>query len=399
MKKLLVFLLVTVMLCVSVPFSVSADDTVIYVGGVAMTDGDYLANGATATVKTQPAESGYAYYKDGVLTLNSYEYAGEGYLYTYSHDSSDQYASCLYSPSDLEIVFEGISYLENTASDGDCITVYGNLAIDGDDESGIQLNGYYGFYVYSLEKNVTLTCNGGIVYALGTVGMAVDCTAENCYAKVVINDGLLAFETNENSISIYSEYDAYLEVNGGETAAMSDLLVYACYGNADITVNRGALYAMTDYIAISVYSEYSDMETILSTVTINGGDLYAYGSTCGVYADEIFVLGGEFRVAYDAETNPDGALYTGGITAVDGMGEIGTTLDSEYGIGVYETGDVNTNGLVDASDYLILKRICFGTYKVWGSESTRADIDGNEMINATDYLLLKRICFNTYTAE
>ena len=36
MKKSLVFLLIMAILCVSIPFSVSADDADVYVGGVAM---------------------------------------------------------------------------------------------------------------------------------------------------------------------------------------------------------------------------------------------------------------------------------------------------------------------------------------------------------------------------
>ena len=49
----------------------------LWVGGVEMNDGDYLANGATATTTTEPS-GGYAYFKDGVLTLNNYEYEGAG---------------------------------------------------------------------------------------------------------------------------------------------------------------------------------------------------------------------------------------------------------------------------------------------------------------------------------
>lgn len=397
MKKMFVFLLTAVILCALIPFSASAVSTKIYVGGVAMSDGDYLANDATATTKTQPADSGYAYYKDGVLTLNEYIYTGEGYYYQFSSTDTDTYPACVYSPTDLEILLVGFSSLENSNAEGECISVNGNLVINGDSESGIQINGYYGAYVYSVDSEVTTTINGGLFYVLGTYGIQVD--GYDYDAAMIINGGILAFDTTETSISVYSDYNALLEVNGGEIGALSDVMVYSAYANADVVVNHGALYTNTANYGVTAYSAAADGVNYFGTVTLNGGDLYAFGSVCGIYSDEIYVYGGEFRVGYDAANYPDGALYAGGITAVDGLGTIGTTLDSEYGIGVYDIGDVNTDGKVDASDYLVLKRVCFGTYSVWGSESTRADIDANESINATDYLLLKRICFNTYVVE
>lgn len=397
MKKSLVLLLVAVILCATIPFSVSAAGSTIYVGGVAMNDGDYLANDATSTTKTKPSESGYAYYKDGVLTLNGYSYTGEGYYYQFSSDPSDIYPSCIYSPTDLKILLVDISFLENTATNGECISVNGDLVIDGDSESGIQVDGYYGVYLYSSSKDVTFTFNDGIFYALGETGIQID--GYECSSDVIINGGLLAFETTSYSISVYADYNASFEMNGGEIGAMSDLIIYSYDANADITINHGALYVSSENIAVAAYTEAYNESDVLATVTLNGGDLYAFGSLCGVYGDEIYILGGEFRVGYDPETNPDGALYVGGITAVDGMGTIGTTLDSEYGIGVYAIGDVNADQKVDQLDYLVIKRACFGTYTLYGSENTRADIDANESVNATDYLLLKRICFDTYVAE
>lgn len=61
----------------AVGVNTSAAEPELWVGGVAMADGDYLANGATATTTTKPS-GGYAYFKDGVLTLNNYEYEGAG---------------------------------------------------------------------------------------------------------------------------------------------------------------------------------------------------------------------------------------------------------------------------------------------------------------------------------
>ncbi|MBO5716197.1 MAG: leucine-rich repeat protein [Clostridia bacterium] len=62
----------------------------------------------------------------------------------------------------------------------------------------------------------------------------------------------------------------------------------------------------------------------------------------------------------------------------------------------FSIGDVNADGEINSADYLLIKRACFGTYKLNGEEITRADINGSDVIDSADYLLLKRVCFGTY---
>ena len=59
-------------------------------------------------------------------------------------------------------------------------------------------------------------------------------------------------------------------------------------------------------------------------------------------------------------------------------------------------GDVNGNGKIDGRDYLLLRRIHFGTYTLPKPDQARADINKNGKIDARDYLLLKRMYFGTY---
>ena len=49
----------------------------VYIGGVGLYDGDYLAAGAYQTTQTKP-EDYYAYYSAGVLTLHNFSYTGPG---------------------------------------------------------------------------------------------------------------------------------------------------------------------------------------------------------------------------------------------------------------------------------------------------------------------------------
>jgi len=56
--------------------TVGAAASSITVSGVTVADGQYLKNGST-TPTTDKQTSGFAYYKDGVLTLSGYVYNGE----------------------------------------------------------------------------------------------------------------------------------------------------------------------------------------------------------------------------------------------------------------------------------------------------------------------------------
>lgn len=69
---------------------------------------------------------------------------------------------------------------------------------------------------------------------------------------------------------------------------------------------------------------------------------------------------------------------------------------SEYTSGAYvgKRGDLNSNGTIDAVDYLLLKRFCFNTYDI--HDIPLGDVDNNGIIDSVDYTLLKRICYDNY---
>lgn len=79
--------------------------------------------------------------------------------------------------------------------------------------------------------------------------------------------------------------------------------------------------------------------------------------------------------------------------------------DNEAGIPMlveapeYVIGDADLNGVVNSTDYLLVKRHCFNTYTLEGDAYLAANVNPDETINSTDYLLIKRICFGTYVAE
>ena len=60
-------------------------------------------------------------------------------------------------------------------------------------------------------------------------------------------------------------------------------------------------------------------------------------------------------------------------------------------------GDVDGNGVMDAYDYMMLKRHILGTFKLSEEGLALADVDKNGEVNSYDYMLLKRAILGTYT--
>jgi hypothetical protein len=141
----------------------AAGENSISVAGVTMTDGDYLANDATAATKDQPAEGGYAYYKDGVLTLHDYRHVSAGTTADNEMGGGgmlDEYASTalIHTEYALVLLLEGESYLENTNLEyGSLVTVEeGDLTVKGDGMLEEMVKGIDKDTVLTLEPHLTI---------------------------------------------------------------------------------------------------------------------------------------------------------------------------------------------------------------------------------------------------
>ena len=58
-------------------------------------------------------------------------------------------------------------------------------------------------------------------------------------------------------------------------------------------------------------------------------------------------------------------------------------------------GDVDGDGKITQYDYILAKRIFFGTYKPTEEEAKRADVDGDGKVSQYDYIAIKRKFFGT----
>ena len=236
----------------AVGVNTSAAEAELWVGGVAMADGDYLANGATATTTTEPS-GGYAYFKDGVLTLNNYEYEGEGYHYT---DGDYVLSIMVYHEIPLTLNLKGDNKLifksdEFSATYSNGIASYSydcDLTVKGDGK----LTSNTSYIILSQSSKVTI--NGGTIDA--TTGAII--TLNNDF---IINGGYITGDFLAPNRLI---------VNGGTIYGMS------INSTGDITINGGNILAVnrteydddTNAYAIRVYYEEYCSITFASSLII-----------------------------------------------------------------------------------------------------------------------------------
>lgn len=229
----------------------------VYVGGFGLDDGEYLSNGGG--IGREVPYGGYAYYKDGTLTLNNYSYTGKGY--SYLDEYSDEYFSTLYSNQDLTIQLEGANSLKNIKRYGDGIT-----AIEAD-----------------------LVFNGS-----GTLNMQAD-------------NGIYTYGK-------YNEEDAYsgkggISINGGTLNIKADY--YGVWGDGDITVTDGTL---------TVNSGEEGITSVNGNISVNGGNNNITAKRHGMEATDgnIYFNGGNTVVSGDVAVNASGGITLGqGITVLE----------------------------------------------------------------------------------
>lgn len=66
---------------------------------------------------------------------------------------------------------------------------------------------------------------------------------------------------------------------------------------------------------------------------------------------------------------------------------------------VPQKGDVNADGVIDAKDYLYVKKAVLGTIKLSDDQEFRADINNDGKVDAKDYLGIKKSALGTYKIQ
>lgn len=184
-------------------------------------------------------------------------------------------------------------------------------------------------------------------------------SGESLYATVPFR--VIADEGNIGTLSIKSE--SVIAINGINE-------VFGGYGDmGTVFVEKGILfdpeaygYEQKDGCVLNI-PEKTDVQAFLAKFY-------------GVYITD-----------KDGNTVTDGYVCTGYI--VRDKADMALTLVVK--------GDVDGNGKIDTSDYLLAKRICFSTFVPTKAELFAVAITDGIKVTSTDYMMLKRHCFGTLT--
>lgn len=304
----------------------------IYVGGAALSDGKYLANGAAQATGTKPASGGYAYYKNGILTLHDYTYKGK------CNADAENYGTLIHSDSDIEILLEGKNRLTNTSMGDGIYTEYGSITIGGEGSLEIiaDTDGIYTEYgdvtVESGTIKITTDYTGIYAYSAGSVAinggsLEIISGSDGIYAydAITISGGEIKIDSEEDGIYAYA---GEFSVSGGEIKIHAeDDGIYAGEGN--IVVSGGEIKVYTDYLGICAY--YGD-------ITVSGGDIEINSYDDGMCTNDgsITINGGSLEIHSD---HSDGLHAYYGVTIRGGIVNITAYY---YGISTY--ADVTIGG-------------------------------------------------------
>ena len=197
LSLLLAFVMVLGMFPAATLTAFAAAANSVLVGGVEMTNGTYLANGATTTQTTKPS-GGYAYYRNGTLTLNNYSYEGKGYSYV---DNKIDCNAIIYASNDIQIELVGTNTLtQKSYTNTACICGEAEVSLTGAGTLNLQ-NAVWG-----------ITCKSDLSIESGNLN--VDACVLGVYSrdqKVIINGGSLKIDATKCAVDGYGG----IEINGG----------------------------------------------------------------------------------------------------------------------------------------------------------------------------------------
>ena len=268
----------------------------ICLGDKIIVDGQYLDN--EGNISTTAPEGGYAYYKDGVLTLNNF---------TLVNDHVENPVSgyhALYSETNLSLVLIGENHLEATGEDTIHI-YYADLTIDGEGTLTVINHTFFD----DMGEGYTsdgIDVNGG---------------------KLTVNSGNLIIESSDHGIEVYGDTEingGTIRINAGDDGMDVD----------DIIINGGMFY---------IYAEDNGIDSG-NSLTINGGSFYIETEDDdGIEAYDVLTINGG---TFEMDVN-DECLESVGTIIING-GYL--DLDSSYGYSaIVAEGDLVIN--TDLGEY------------------------------------------------
>ena len=258
-KKTISKILLSLLLCIAVLFVVmpsknaKAATGTVYVVGVQLSEGDVLPSNSVEKTTEIPSEGGYAMLKDGVLTLNNYQYEGSD-VYKVSTDNI-----VIHSNADLTINLVGNNVITTTAPKSIGINAVDALTITSEAGGILKIDGTLACIINAglniTFNNVTVEIKSSVAeFGLLTAGkyisqksnliIASSGTAMWISKASIIEDGEIIIKHPEDvktTVGIASSYGG-LTVNGGKVSVEASI---AALRVRKLTVNGGSVLLST----------------------------------------------------------------------------------------------------------------------------------------------------------
>ncbi len=192
-------------------------------------------------------------------------------------------------------------------------------------------------------------------------------------------------------------------------AVSNDGVNFAEYANS-LPIKEGNGDENTYINEYAYWSELSGLKLTGRYLKVNVGvvgywaflnEIEVYGTESTGTDDTHTCVAGDWVTVKDATATEDGLKQKSCVTCgtvlqsetIPSLGEPDEPVEPQYIL-----GDVDFNGSVTATDYLILKRIIFGSMQTTSLKDQttafdRCDVSGDGKITAIDYLALKKIIF------
>ncbi|MBQ2924697.1 MAG: carbohydrate-binding domain-containing protein, partial [Anaerotignum sp.] len=246
MKNRLFSIFLSIILCIGLlPTTALADTTMIYIGGVMLQSGNYLASGGDAQTDEKPS-GGYAYLEcengDATLTLNNFVYTGD-------------------------------SGYEDAMID----TAEGMLIINLIGKNALTDTGYTDNIDTGFKYGILNEMSGGVTRVTGDGSLDIKSYYDGISASnVELQSGTINIESYENCIDAGSD----VEISGGSLTITSEGRNGIVAGDT-VKIDQALVTIDADDDGIYAKDEYNDIAVSLSNATVN-----IKATDKGVYTDE-----------------------------------------------------------------------------------------------------------------
>jgi len=333
----------------------------IFFGAVKLHSGEYLDN--SGNVSSEKPSGGYAYYKDGELTLHNFNFTSDPELVSGERG--------LYSEIALEIILEGQNEINTSDSDG--IYLLDDLTVSGGGTLSINVEDTYeGIKSYG----------GGMTLKSGTININSGDHGIELSDDFKMEDGIININADDDGIDL----DGEVQIDGGSITINTEDNGIDAFG--DTVINGGNIYIHTnDDNGIESYN-----------VTVNGGFIEIDANDDGICGEiSVNINGGKLVLrtrntdysvisAWD-EINIDPAMGEYSYTEND-LGYICLALGGEPAMNIVIPSDTETEKTVIRRDWISLDGDSYiTTGGIITPDVSVVDGEGHELGEGTDYKL------------